>query len=447
MTRYRGDSALEARHGPDAWPFWRRAAAKRGAFLYERLVACGGEGVSVRHLGGGRAGEMRIGRFLHNPSVTLPEMISTARGRTCAQVAGRHVLAIQDTSSLRVDENGIGLSFHPVLAVDADTSDMLGLVGNFFLARKGGESAQRKQRPFADKDSHRWLAGAQIAETLRQSGAHCVTVVEDREGDIYESFALKPAGVEKLVRAAQDRCLADDSSVFSKADEWPEAGRASVSLPAAPGRPARDIQLSLKFGPIEVLRPKGKSSALPPRIGINLVVARELDPPEDGQPAMWLLLTTHRVENLADARRIVDLYRKRWIIEQLFRTMKTKGFDIEALRQDEGGPLEKLVTAILIAAITVMQLVAERDGRGGRPLTDSLPAEDQPLIERVCQSVEGKTEKQKNPHAKGTLAYAAWVLARLGGWTAYYGKPGPIVMLRGFTELQRIRHAWALLNV
>ena len=34
-------------------------------------------------------------------------------------------------------------------------------------------------------------------------GAACVTVIEDREGDIYECFAFKPANVEKLVRAAQ----------------------------------------------------------------------------------------------------------------------------------------------------------------------------------------------------------------------------------------------------
>ncbi len=28
----------------------------------------------------------------------------------------------------------------------------------------------------------------------------------------------------------------------------------------------------------------------------------------------------------------------------------------------------------------------------------------------------------------GSLAHAAWVCARLGGWTGYYGKPGPVVM-------------------
>jgi len=37
----------------------------KGVFLYERLVAYGGKGVSVRQLGGNRAGEMRIARFLH----------------------------------------------------------------------------------------------------------------------------------------------------------------------------------------------------------------------------------------------------------------------------------------------------------------------------------------------------------------------------------------------
>ncbi|MGL4962523.1 MAG: hypothetical protein ACRC67_14925, partial [Inquilinus sp.] len=46
------------------------------------------------------------------------------------------------------------------------------------------------------------------------------------------------------------------------------------------------------------------------------------------------------------------------------------------------------------------------------------------LLEACCAQLEGKTQRQKNPHPKGSLAYAAWVCARLGGWTGYYGKPG-----------------------
>ena len=151
--------------------------------------------------------------------------------------------------------------------------------------------------------------------------------------------------------------------------------------------------------------------------------------------------------DIADARRIIGFYRARWTIEQLFRTMKTKGFDVEALRQTPEGPLEKLVTAILIAAIKVMQLVAEREGKAKRPLADVFDPDDQPALERVCRNLEGKTEKQKIPHPKGSLAYAGWVLARLGGWTGYYGKPGPIVMLRGLNQFHAIKHGWTLRDV
>jgi hypothetical protein len=70
--------------------------------------------------------------------------------------------------------------------------------------------------------------------------------------------------------------------------------------------------------------------------------------------------------------------------------------------------------------------------------------EDQPAIEAVCATLEGKTKKQKNPHPKGSLAYVAWVCARLGGWTGYYGKPGPIVTLQGLLRFKAIQYGWNL---
>jgi hypothetical protein len=417
--------------------------------LHARLVACGGRGASVRKLGGDRAGEMRISRFLHNRRVTAREIVETAAARTFARVSGRHVLAIQDTTSVRVDERGFGLSAHPLIAVDAVSGFTLGLVDLIFLDRREAKRAPRQERSFEDKESRRWLDGAQSAARLREAGAACVTVVEDREGDIYECFAFKPAGVEKVVRASQDRLLVDGSRLFAAADAWAEAGRMTIELPAIPGRKARQAVLSLRFGKVAIARPKnGKDRArLPKSLIVNLVEAREIDPPDGEEPAHWRLLTTHDVNDVADARRILGFYRLRWTVEQLFRTTKTKGFDIEALRQQEGGPLEKLVAATIVAAVTVMQLVAERDGKLGRPLADAFDPDDQPVLERVGLSLEGKTQKQKNPHPKGSLAFASWVFARLRGWTGYYGKPGPIVMLRGLTEFHAIKHGWTLRDV
>ena len=299
---------------------------EKGGLLHRRLVAHSGKGISVAGLGGNRTGEMRFGRFLHNPKVTVEEMVATAKKRACAQVLGRHVLTIQDTSGLRVDEKGLGLSFHPVIAVDADDGRMLGLVDNSFLARKGGARAGRKQRSIEEKESWRWLEGAKSAAALAEAGAASVTVIADREGDIYESFAFKPAGAELLVRAAQDRVLADGSRLFAKASGWDEAGRMSVDLPAIPrsssapcgsaplkGRKARRAQLSLRFGTVEIAKPHHKQGGaeLPKTLTLQVIDACEVDPPEGKEAAHWRLITSHKVEDIEAARRIVSFYRKR----------------------------------------------------------------------------------------------------------------------------------------
>jgi hypothetical protein len=429
---------------------WRPPPGKRGAFLHARLVETGGSGVSVRRLGKDRAGEIRLWRFLHNEAVTVAEMVATAAGRTLSQAAGRHVLAIQDTTMVRSAPQGLGVALHPVLAVDALEGTLLGLIDARFMVRRGGQRGRRLKVELAHKESRRWLEGAHSAAGLKAAGAACVTVVADREGDIYEDFACKPDGVEILVRAGQDRRLMNGSRLFARPESLPEAGRMHVDLPAAPGRPARTAVIALRFCAVDIARPVSRQHRvdhLPEHVSLTLVEAREIDPPPGTAAAHWRLLTTHDVNDLADARRIVGFYRQRWTIEQLFRTLKTQGFDVEALRQAEDGPFEKLVAASLIAAVTVLQLVRERDGAGKCPLEMAFDPDDRPVLETVSASLEGKTTRQKNPHPPGSLAFAAWVLARLGGWTGYYGKPGPVVMLRGLVQFQGIKHGWDLRNV
>lgn len=406
----------------------------------------------MRRLGGTRAGEIRITRFLRNPAVSVAEIVATAAAGTAARVRGRHVLAIQDTTTVRAGAEGRCVALHPLIAVDALEGALLGLIGADFFVREGGKRAHRRARAFAQKESRRWLDGEERAASLVPSGAARITVVADREGDIYEDFACKPHDVEVLIRAGQDRALADRSRLFAKAATLAEAGRMTVELAPAPGRRARTAVLALRFCAVEIRRPVSRKrsaelAALPAKVKLTLVEACEIDPPGDAPAAHWRLLTTHKVADAADARRIVGFYRQRWTIEQLFRTLKTQGFDVEALRLAEGGPFEKLVAASLIAAVTVLQLVHERDGTARRPLEDAFDPDDQPALEAVSENLEGKTARQKNPHPKGSLAFASWVLARLGGWTGYYGKPGPVVMLRGLVQFHAIKHGWDLHDV
>lgn len=149
-------------------------------------MAVGQTGVRVRVLGGDRAGEVRLGRFLRNPRVTPAEMIATSNARTARLVNGRHVLAIQDTTSLRDDGDQRSLQLHPTIAVDAQSGALLGLVHAVFLHRRGGQRAQRNNRAFAEKESRRWLDATVEAGKLVDAGAARVTVIADREGDVYE---------------------------------------------------------------------------------------------------------------------------------------------------------------------------------------------------------------------------------------------------------------------
>jgi hypothetical protein len=419
-----------------------------GAFVLDRLLTVGQTGVRVRPLGGNRAGEVRIGRFLRNDDVTPAEMVRTARVHTAGLVQGRHILAIQDTTGLRDDGNQRSLQLHPTIAVDADDGTLLGLVHAEFFEREGGKRASCGKRPFDEKESRRWLTATEQAAGLRAVGAARVTVVADREGDIYDEFALRPAETDLVIRANHDRVLAGGKGLFTCTDPLAELGRVIIDVPAGPGRPARKAVLVLKACVVTLKRPMRNRAAeaakLPPRLDLWFVEAREINPPHGLSPLHWRLLTTHAVSSLADARRVIGYYAQRWTIEQLFRVMKTKGFDVEAVRMANVAAFENLSAAILIAAVQMLQMVRDRDGLAKRPLDDVFEPSDQPALEAICPTLEGKTAKQKNPHRKGTLAYACWVCARLGGWTGYYGKPGPVVMLAGYCRFKAIGQGWTL---
>ncbi len=406
----------------------------------------GQSGVAVRSLGGGRAGEMRLTRFLRNGKVSVAAIVAAAAERTATRLVGRHVLAIEDTTSLRDDGAGCSLQAHVTLAADAESGALLGLAHAEMLRHEGGLRAGYKKRRFEDKESRRWLGQAEAAGALAASGgAVAVTMVADREADIYEIFALKPAGVELLIRAAQDRVLEDGGRLFDRLACAPQAGRVGIELPAAPGRAARRAQLAVRFLRACVKRPSNRAAAevLPASLAVTLVEAREIDPPQGAAAAHWRLLTTHPVDDFAKARWIVGLYRRRWLIEELFRTIKTRGFDIERVTIAED-PFEKLAAATLVAGVSVLAMVKEREGAANRPLHDVFEADEQPALEAVSAELEGKTERQKNPHPNGSLAFATWVCARLGGWTGYYGKPGPVVILKGLHRFRAIQHGWSL---
>ena len=261
----------------------RSAPGKRGVDFLARLVTVGQAGISVRRVGGNRAGEMRFTRFLRNRRVRPEEMIATACARTAELVAGRHILAIQDTTTLRDDGHQRSLNLHPMIAVDADDGGLLGLVDSVFLKHAGSKKELRKKLPFSEKESRRWLDATHAAARLMASGAACVTVVADREGDIYREFARRPAETELVIRANHDRCLEGGGRLYEWLKTASELGRETIDLPANPGRLARQAVLALRACEITLKWPHRSmdvdAATLPETVTLTLVEAREIDPP------------------------------------------------------------------------------------------------------------------------------------------------------------------------
>ncbi len=47
-------------------------------------------------------------------------------------------------------------------------------------------------------------------------------------------------------------------------------------------------------------------------------------------------------------------------------------------------------------------------------------------------------------HPPQSLAWAAWIIARLGGWNCYYKLPGPITFRRGMEQFYAIHRGTRL---
>jgi hypothetical protein len=388
-------------------------------------------------------------------------MFETVARHCAGRVAGRHVLAIQDTSEINHQAharrvrglgpagNGVDLGFfiHPVLAADASSGAIIGLAGGRIWKRNGKVAAKARRRALKDKESRRWIESARESIKTLEDAA-MITVVCDREGDIYDLFAApRPGHAHLLVRAAQDRNLAGGGKLFAHAGALPERQRTTVEVSAKPGQKKRGATVAIGFDTVRLNRPvNAPKASLPDEIAVQLVTVRETDPPAGAEPVCWMLITTHAVQSPKDALQIVDWYRKRWLIEQLFRCLKTQGFNVEESQLAEGHALMNLTTAALIAAMQTLQLTMARNAPACQPIGDAFGEREARVLAAIERELPGKTAKQSNPHPPGSLAWAAWIVARLGGWTGYASQkpPGPKTIYLGLAEFEAIARGWLL---
>ena len=196
-----------------------------------------------------------------------------------------------------------------------------------------GHAIDGRARP-PNKESQRWLDGTMRAgEVLAAAAPHYQRV--GRESDIYEHSARRPDNVHLIVRACQNRKIETDDAdqinlLFNHVDERARTGPVRGENPCCTRAQGAYDRTRRAVLPCRIAQAAARRGGDLPRDRLTMVDVRETSKPQDGKPIHWRLLTTHAVTSLGEARRIVDLYRMRWTIEEYFHTLKTAGFDIEA---------------------------------------------------------------------------------------------------------------------
>lgn len=446
-TGFFGDTRLEAR-GKD---LWNKLS----------LQPCS----SIRRLSSNNAEQKAFYRFLNNDYVKEEALVKETVSRMERLSLDRHLLCIQDTCEINLSNHrgrlqpgtGLGRSdksdtgncfkIHPGLVLDAENFSPLGFshIKVFHRPEDLPDRLERnyKKQPIEEKESFKWIEVAkQSKEVLKEAAS--VTFIEDREGDIFEQFALIPDNkTHLLVRSRTTRKLDKGNDLYQEVCSANVAGTYTIEVPTDKRKSQykRTAIVELRYTTCSIQCPALiKNRGYPPSIQINCISVKEKDTDVEN-PIDWKLLTTHSIENYQEALVLVSWYCARWYIEQLFRLLKKQGFGIEETEIENGWAIRKLAIMQMTVVMKILQMnIAYADPEGGQPIEEVFEPQQIGVLHQMNNKLQGKTNKQKNNNNSGTTKWAAWIIGRLGGWKGYdsQGPPGVITLKRGMDRLSYI---------
>lgn len=397
-------------------------------------------------------------RMINNPRFDHQDLLEASYSSCVNSINCTHVLAIQDTTEfnynthiekIKSKDNDLGPTSnykiagffcHPVLTLNPKTSEIYGFL-DVKIYNRDWDNPNRFERNYKslsieEKESNRWIESTINSKNRLGNKNVKVTFVGDRESDIYEEIAEVPNEMaDILVRVRLNRRIVQ-GKLYDYLDNSPTKGCCYIEVTGKNKRKKRTAKLEIKFEKVTIKAPK-RYKGEKKIIDAYAIEVKEHSStiPKDEEPIIWRLLTSHEVENLKQAIECVGWYKQRWLIEELFRVIKSKGFKIEESQLSTGKGLKKLLAITLQVALITMKLKLSLNNLEVK--SESVFDQDElKCLELINKKLEGETEKQKNPYPKNTLANSAWIMARLGGWSGYksHGVPGYITIKTGYDK-------------
>jgi hypothetical protein len=435
-------------------------------------------GASIPAACGGNAEMTATYRFFNNEKATFESVLAPHREATRLRIGRQSVVLLgQDTTEVdltrpeqQVEGAGPldggsrwGALLHPLHAFTPDGTPLGTLHAEAWVREEETSNAsmsraQRAAIPIEDKESHRWL------EMIRRAGeeaSHCPSTqlicVADSEADIYEVLVestREPCRVAWIVRAAQDRALVGEDGepgagtylreqVLGQAVLFTQTirvrGRKAKVACETRGRrqprESRKAQVEVRATRMTLRPPRRRDRKLP-SVTVNAVLVRETDPPKGDEPVEWLLLTSLPVDSVEQVRQIIQYYCVRWMIEVLFRVLKS-GCRAEERRFEHIDRLLPCLAVYLIVAWRTLYVC--RLGRSCPEIN----------CEAVFEPVEWKsvwkvTRRSDPPRQPPSLGQMVRLVAQLGGYVdrKSSGPPGPQTIWIGLQRMHDFALCW-----
>lgn len=406
-------------------------------------------------------------RLVNSEHVDFDDLLTGHRENTIERAReAKTVLVLYDTTTSSHEHGDpskigylptgkAGFFLHTALVVDAGRHRRpLGVlhVEPYWRERRSGRGSRKRHvggkeaSAWKHRESERWARGVQECHE-QLDGCQAIHVM-DREGDKYELFvhmqqheqrfvvrsrtnrrlSSESAG-KKLIEVVQDQPLLLTREVHVSRRQAPTAPR---SRKLTPDRPARLAELSVTATAVVLRRPNNLATTYPATLTLNVVHVRELAPPAGQKAIDWTLLTSESIDSPEQAERVIDHYRYRWLIEELFKAVKT-GCQYEKRMFETRHALLNILAFILPIAVELLWMRSRVSDEPQAPASDIVT----PTEIQVLRAVGHRPLSDKPTAAQALLA-----IAGLGGHLNRNGPPGWQVLHRGYQRLIDYTAGW-----
>jgi hypothetical protein len=338
-----------------------------------------------------------------------------------------------------------GLLVHTTFAITPERVP-LGLLAQQVWARDAadvGKRARRKPLPISQQASQKWLPSLDAVYTAH---ACCPTTrlvsVGDREADVYDVWAApRPAGVDLLLRAAWDRCVQGaERYVWATVTAQPVGAHLQWKVPCRGPQAARDATLALRFCALTLRPPRHRQREGLPVVTLWAVQVQEVEPPADGTPIAWLVLTTVAVDTVDDATQCVQWYSCRWGIE-VWHGMLQSGCRIEARQLASGERLQRCLTWYSVIAWRIFYATMLARAVPDMPCSVLLDLDEWQAL--YCAIHQCPTPPEEPP----SLVQAVHWMAQLGGFVGRRrDQPGTETLWRGLQHLMDLTKMYRIMR-